>query len=93
MQIIRKENLGKEYVPLHPYAYAARNKGHMDTLASISNSPNIQKRTEKIERKKGGGGRGIETITKNKTLRKGKIKVPILSNKLSSILLLVANTK
>ena len=56
MQIIRKENLGKEYVPLHPYAYAARNKGHMDTLASISNSPNIQKRTEKIERKKGGGG-------------------------------------
>ena len=93
MQIIRKENLGKEYVPLHPYAYAARNKGHMDTLASISNSPNIQKRTEKIERKKRGGGGGIETITKNKTLRKGKIKVPIFSNKLSSILLLVANTK
>ena len=60
MQIIRKENLGKEYVPLHPYAYAARNKGHMDTLASISNSPNIQKRTEKIERKKGGGGGGGE---------------------------------
>ena len=58
MQIIRKENLGKEYVPLHPYAYAARNKGHMDTLASISNSPNIQKRTEKIERKKEGGGGG-----------------------------------
>lgn len=57
MHIIREENPSKEYVPLHPHAYAARNIGHMDTLASILNSPNIQKRSGKIERKEGGGGR------------------------------------